>query len=528
MRPLILSMLFMTVFGGSQAANAGQMPERAGDPTISLRRLVCVPPGGGTTFIPIFVEDACTQVTERSVELSGPEGSTATVSLSALDPDAAEPWSPANDAPDLAGSAGIWSLTDLASASQPGLNSRSLLSCLSTAFSAKGVPTDALTMEYGPNQSSIQFDWSTIGGFNTEPFMPNLRCELFDLALSENQELPAVLQLRTFSAIAPILRATLSPGQRILYDEAVLDASATGAPELTADMRLVNPQTNAEITFEADKRGQVIVPAADYILIDEVTGSEVFVRLEPGQTSLAIIGIPSSSAATDVAPPAEGEGFGLGAITAFCPPNYAGPFVGCEPWEGVEVQIIVERGEAFYSDSCVTESTAAPTEARAAGCSFEVPFASTVTASIDASTIPDGYVLQRENRQTVDIPATRPDGVFSGPVFVLLPAEGNDDSTNRDGSQSDVRAVSIQVLLCRAADSDQHGCVPVMSRIGLNVQVDGEPISDGLMYTEESEIGLYRLRVDAPTAATLTVSIVDGAPDGYVPAPNSAPMKIAV
>jgi len=116
----------------------------------------------------------------------------------------------------------------------------------------------------------------------------------------------------------------------------------------------------------------------------------------------------------------EEEGFPLGAIAAYCEPGYAGPFVGCTPWEGVTVSY--ESTDGSFSGSCITSDGE-----RAAGCAMSVPFGSTIIASIDPSVVSDGYYLQGEAAQTFDIPDESPTGLFGGPVFVLLPLDDSGD-----------------------------------------------------------------------------------------------------
>lgn len=108
-------------------------------------------------------------------------------------------------------------------------------------------------------------------------------------------------------------------------------------------------------------------------------------------------------------------GFPLSANSAYCEPGYLGPFVDCEPWQGVTVTF--ETTDGAFATSCVTSGTE-----RAAGCVVEVPFGSTVVASIDPGIVPAGYVLGKPASQEILIPDGPPEGEFGGAVFVLLPA----------------------------------------------------------------------------------------------------------
>ena len=104
--------------------------------------------------------------------------------------------------------------------------------------------------------------------------------------------------------------------------------------------------------------------------------------------------------------------FPLGAVTVICDPGYAGAIEECTPWEGVFVNFT--SSDSAFTTSCVTSS---------GGCGVDVPFGSTITASIDPVMIPDGYVLDSASSQDFTIPDGPPEGFFGGPVFVLLPAE---------------------------------------------------------------------------------------------------------
>lgn len=119
-------------------------------------------------------------------------------------------------------------------------------------------------------------------------------------------------------------------------------------------------------------------------------------------------------------PPAT-EGFPLPASTAFCEPGYFGPFVGCTPWEGVTVSF--ETTDGAFATSCVTSGTE-----RAAGCTVDVPFGSTVIASIDPGVVPAGYALEKPASQQIMIPDGPPEGEFAGAVFVLLPSPAASDA----------------------------------------------------------------------------------------------------
>lgn len=128
--------------------------------------------------------------------------------------------------------------------------------------------------------------------------------------------------------------------------------------------------------------------------------------------------------------PAAG-GFPLSANAAYCEPGYLGPFVDCEPWAGVTVSFATTDGA--FTTACVTSGAE-----RAAGCVVEVPFGSTVVASIDLGVVPAGYVLEGPPSMEIVIPDGPPEGEFGGAVFVLLPASGDTTVTPPVTGSTDV------------------------------------------------------------------------------------------
>lgn len=125
----------------------------------------------------------------------------------------------------------------------------------------------------------------------------------------------------------------------------------------------------------------------------------------------------AGGAASVTAQNGDEDGFPLPTNTAFCEPGYMGPFVDCTPWEGVTVTYTSADGT--FTQSCTTVAT----WERTAGCTINVPFGSTITASIDPAVVPTGYVLEQSPSQTFEIPDGPPQGEFGGPVFVLFAAE---------------------------------------------------------------------------------------------------------
>ena len=125
-------------------------------------------------------------------------------------------------------------------------------------------------------------------------------------------------------------------------------------------------------------------------------------------TSLVVAGPAAAQDGEEAA-----EGFPLTAFAAFCEPEHVGPFVGCRPWAGVTVTFVAI--DTNFSTTCVTEAGE-----RAATCSVEVPFGSTIEASIDPATVPAGYVLQGQSLQQLAVLGGPPEGEFGGPTFILL------------------------------------------------------------------------------------------------------------
>jgi hypothetical protein len=143
--------------------------------------------------------------------------------------------------------------------------------------------------------------------------------------------------------------------------------------------------------------------------------------------TLLLSGVVGSGMAT--AAQEAGEGFPLPAMTTVCPDeDYLGPFVGCEPWDGVTVSFVSDDG--LFDEACVTSSSSEGT-VPTASCGFSVPFGSTITVSIDEAQVPAGYYLYTQPVQEFAIPDGPPEGLFGGANFVIIP-EGGEGSGNGD------------------------------------------------------------------------------------------------
>jgi len=140
------------------------------------------------------------------------------------------------------------------------------------------------------------------------------------------------------------------------------------------------------------------------------------------------------------APPVGGmqeseDTFALGIVAANCEREpTAFPFQGgdCVPAEGAVIVVTTSNGELV--GTCVAEAT--EPEAVVAGCAIPVPYGSALVVTEDVATIPPGYA-PTSNPQPFEVPATPPDGVFGGPVFLNLPNGVADDATDDAGATCD-------------------------------------------------------------------------------------------
>lgn len=162
------------------------------------------------------------------------------------------------------------------------------------------------------------------------------------------------------------------------------------------------------------------------------------------------------------------EGFPLTAFAAYCEPEHAGPFVGCTPWEGVTVTFVAI--DTNFSTTCVTEAGE-----RAATCSVEVPFGSTIEASIDPATVPAGYVLQGQSLQQLTIPDGPPEGEFGGPTFILLESSDIEGEDPADEGDEYVPPVVGDEPQTDPEPSDDQGDEYVPPVIGDEPRTDHEP-----------------------------------------------------
>jgi hypothetical protein len=112
------------------------------------------------------------------------------------------------------------------------------------------------------------------------------------------------------------------------------------------------------------------------------------------------------------------EDFELAIVVANCeqlPTAFPFQGGGCVPAEGTVIVVTTMSGQVL--GTCIAEATSPET----ATCTVSVPVGGTVIVTEDVGTIPPGYAPTM-NPQSFEVPATEPDGVFGGPVFLNLPA----------------------------------------------------------------------------------------------------------
>ena len=198
---------------------------------------------------------------------------------------------------------------------------------------------------------------------------------------------------------------------------------------------------------------------------------------------------------------AQTEGaFPLPAFTAFCPPDYAGPFVGCTPWEGVTVSF--ETSDGTFSTTCVTGAGE-----RAASCGIDAPFDSTIIASINTSTIPAGYMLATDAVQTWEIPDGPPEGEFGGPAFVLV--------SNQEQEAPAEVALPLYASLCDDGYAPHDDCGPWEGATVTVTADDGTYIGECVTATVIEYAAGCEVMVERGTSVLATISL-DTLPEGYM------------
>ncbi len=181
------------------------------------------------------------------------------------------------------------------------------------------------------------------------------------------------------------------------------------------------------------------------------------------------------------------ETFDLSIVAAICdrePTSF--PFQGgdCVPADHVSITVTTTSGDLV--GFCIPSATSGDI---VAGCTIPVPVGVTVIVTEDLDTVVPGYA-PTQNPQPFDVPATPPDGVFGGPVFLNLPT--SDTAPDDAATPLDVRLV----------DDAQQWIVPFAPDWG-------DPATGRLMFGAQ---------VENATRKTVSVEVIfsattaDGAP----------------
>lgn len=82
-------------------------------------------------------------------------------------------------------------------------------------------------------------------------------------------------------------------------------------------------------------------------------------------------------------------------------------------------------------------------------------------------------------------------------------------------------------LACPSADADRDACED-LAGVTIAVEADGVPVAGSPFTSEMNSIGSNSIEFDAAPDATLTLTQVDGVPEGYAPAPGYDPLTVNV
>lgn len=149
---------------------------------------------------------------------------------------------------------------------------------------------------------------------------------------------------------------------------------------------------------------------------------------------------------------------------------------------------------------------------------------------------PGEYELINDLSGDTRIFSTSAEGTTIALVGVPLESggEGGVATTPESGEatadSSETTSVDITVSPCEdIVDGTGVDCTSIdfdEPRPTLDVLVDGEPYADGPIPLEDSGVGM-RARIDVPLDSTLTISVADNIPEGYMPAEGYDPLEIA-
>lgn len=174
----------------------------------------------------------------------------------------------------------------------------------------------------------------------------------------------------------------------------------------------------------------------------------------------------------------------------------------CEAIEGIGFTFADEAGEVITY--CTAEAADVP-EPKAAGCAIDIPYSSTVTVTLDESTIPDGYYLYSQNPQSFTAPDGPPTGLLSHPFFVILPLE----------HAVDVYTVSAIVMTCSELPEGGPYYASPLCQPTVGARVTYSTELGELLWSCTPTENPY-CSVDVPYSGTIIVTLDESTiPDGY-------------
>lgn len=368
-----------------------------GSMVFSLSPLSCIPDDGGATGIPVFTEDACTDV-EHTYALTGPNGVTEEFTADKNVPSADFEVGPYFSIPDGPAGEGAWTIEDLDHTS----GATVIPSCWN-GNAETGMMSTALT---SIDEATYSIEWNCAG--------TGLHCDWFEFQANGSGDTPAALHLETI----PTAESQITigePGESILMERAIAER-----PDITVPMRLIDQENGAEISFEADADGTLLIEPGEYELTNDLTGdSQVFSTSEEG-TTIALVGMPldaieEGGAATTPEPGDTAadlsETTSVDITVSVCEDIINGTGIDCssidydEPQPQVDVLV---DGEPYADGPIPLEDTGVGMRA-----GIDVPLGSTLTISV-VRNIPDGYAPAAGYDPLVIAAAAVPEGGCGG------------------------------------------------------------------------------------------------------------------
>lgn len=369
---------------------------------------------GGATEIPVFTEDACTDV-EHTFALTGPNGVTEQLTADKDGPGEDFEVGPYFSSPEGPYGEGEWTITDLDHRSGNWV----IPSCW-VGGAEKGITSTGLTW-IGPATYRVDLVDFT-----------RLTCDWFEVTLDGSSapgSAPRPLHLKTIPTAEPRLEIG-GPGDDLKMKRAVEDRA-----DITVPMRLIDQQNGEESSFEADADGSLLISPGEYELINDLTGeTEVFSTAADGAT-IALVGVPLDAieevgAAT---PPQSGEAAvdpaetsNVNITVSTCEDVVNGTGVDCIGIDHDEPQPVLEvlvDGEPYADGPVLLEDSGVGMRAV-----IDVPLDATLTVSV-VEHIPEGYVAADDADPLVIAATDVPEGDCGGeatcPVLdiVLVPED---------------------------------------------------------------------------------------------------------